>query len=305
MDDLLLKIHENYHRMTRSQKKIADYVLQNPALAEGLSAAGIASQCGVSESSVIRFASFLDFESFPAFLQALSYAGRHYEEERTDPERLPESDVLRSVLEADAKRIRDTLYCTDNASFEKAQEYLLNAEHIYILGIRSCEPLAELLGFYLNILRGDVTVLKTTSTSEVFEQMLRIGPKDAMVGISFPRYSMRTLKAMEFAHDRRAKVIAITDSNRSPMCMYSSCLLLAKSSMINVLDSLVAPLSLINALIVALCIKRPKEVRKNLKSLERVWGDYQVYLNDEINFINEDLIDRKTPVYHEESGSKG
>ena len=132
--------------------------------------------------------------------------------------------------------------------------------------------------------------LKTTNTSEVFEQMIRIGGEDCMIGISFPRYSMRTLKAMEFANDRSAKVITITDSIHSPMNLYSSCNLLARSDMVSIVDSLVAPLSVINALVVALCLKCPEQVRRNLESLEGVWNNYQVYLNDEINYINEESV---------------
>ncbi len=165
---------------------------------------------------------------------------------------------------------------------------ILEAERIYIIGLRSCAPLAEFLHFYLNMIRGNVILLNTTSVSETFEQMLRIDEKDVMIGISFPRYSMRTLKAMEFANDRNAKVISITDSIHSPMCLYSSCNLLARSDMVSIVDSLVAPLSVINALVVAMCLKRPQAVKKNLETLEEVWNNYQVYLNDEINFIDEE-----------------
>ena len=156
------------------------------------------------------------------------------------------------------------------------------------MGLRSNEPLASFLHFYLNMIRGGVKLLNTTSVSETFEQMIRISDKDVMIGISFPRYSMRTLKAMEFANDRNAKVISLTDSIHSPMCLYSSCNLLARSDMVSIVDSLVAPLSVINALVVALCLKKPQDVKTNLENLESVWNNYQVYLNDEINFIDEE-----------------
>ena len=148
--------------------------------------------------------------------------------------------------------------------------------------------MAEFLNFYLSMIRGSVVLLKTTSISETFEQMIRIDGQDAMIGISFPRYSMRTLKAMEFANDRNAKVITVTDSVHSPMNLYSSCNLLARSDMVSIVDSLVAPLSVINALVVAMCLKRPEEVKRSLKDLEEAWNNYQVYLNDEINFIDEE-----------------
>ena len=167
-------------------------------------------------------------------------------------------------------------------------DIILEAKTVYIMGVRSCEPLADFLQFYLNMIRGNVVLLRTTSVSETFEQMIRIDERDAFVGISFPRYSMRTLKAMEFANDRNAKVIAVTDSVHSPMNLYSSCNLFARSDMVSIVDSLVAPLSMINALVVAMCLKQPEEVKENLKNLEEAWNNYQVYLNDEINFIDEE-----------------
>lgn len=201
-----------------------------------------------------------------------------------------QSEVLTSVLSSDMEKIQDTIDNLDPAAFDAAVDIILEARTVYIAGIRSCAPLAEFLSFYLNMIRGNIVLLKTTSLSEVFEQMLRIGDKDAIIGISFPRYSMRTLKAMEFANDRNAKVITITDSVHSPMNLYSSCNLLARSDMVSIVDSLVAPLSVINALVVALCLKRPETVKASLESLEGAWNNYQVYLNDEINFIDEDAF---------------
>ena len=202
--------------------------------------------------------------------------------------RSSQSEILTSVLSADIEKIQDTIDNLDPAAFESAVATILEAETIYIMGLRSNEPLAAFLHFYLNMIRGKVFLLNTTSVSETFEQMIHIGPKDCFIGISFPRYSMRTLKAMEFANDRNAKVIAITDSIHSPMNLYSSCNLLARSDMVSVVDSLVAPLSVINALVVALCLKCPEQVHKNLETLEETWNNYQVYLNDEIDFIDDE-----------------
>ena len=157
------------------------------------------------------------------------------------------------------------------------------------MGIRSCAPLASFLAFYLNMMFDDVHLLSTNSSSELFEQMVRISKDDVIIGISFPRYSMRTLKAMEFANNRSAKVITITDSVHSPMNLYSSCNLIAKSDMASIVDSLVAPLSVINALIVALCMKKQGEVVQTLEMLEDIWDEYQVYDNDEINFIDDSM----------------
>ena len=199
-----------------------------------------------------------------------------------------QAEILHSVLRADMEKIQDTIVNLDAAAFEAAVDAILDAGTIYLVGVRSCEPLADFLYFYLNMIRGNIVLVKTTSVTEMFEQMIRIGEQDAVIGISFPRYSMRTLKAMEFANDRNAKVITITDSIHSPMNLYSSCNLLARSDMVSIVDSLVAPLSVINALVVALCMRQPETVKENLETLENVWNNYQVYLNDEINFIEEE-----------------
>jgi DNA-binding MurR/RpiR family transcriptional regulator len=247
---------------------------------------------GVSESTVVRYATYIGYNGYPELqrdledwvqnkINSVQKIGAKYG-------RSTQSEILTSVLESDMQRLQDTLERLDPVAFETAVDIILEARTIYIMGVRSCEPLADFMHFYLNMIRGNVVLLKTTSVSETFEQMIRINEQDAMIGISFPRYSMRTLKAMEFANDRNAKVITITDSVHSPMNLYSSCNLLARSDMVSIVDSLVAPLSVINALVVALCLKRPEDVKDNLKNLEEAWNNYQVYLNDEINFIDEE-----------------
>ena len=157
---------------------------------------------------------------------------------------------------------------------------------MYVVGIRSCAPLASFLSFYLNLLCEDVTAVSTNSSSEIFEQLIRIGEEDVIIGISFPRYSMRTLKALEFASNRKAKVITLTDSIHSPMNLYSSCNLIARSDMASIVDSLVAPLSVVNALVVALCMKKQKEVVSTLEMLEEIWDEYQVYSGDELDKVS-------------------
>ncbi len=204
-------------------------------------------------------------------------------------DRISQSQILATVLKRDMDNIQATLEEVDENVFEQAVETILNADHIYIIGIRSCAPLASFLGFYLNLICDKVHLLHTNSSSEVFEQMMRIGSRDVMIGISFPRYSMRTLKAMEFANNRNAKVITLTDSVHSPMNLYSSCNLIARSNMVSLVDSLAAPLSVINALIVALCMKKNREVSDTLEMLEEIWEEYQVYENDEIDHIEDTL----------------
>ena len=293
-DDFLSRINEHFSHLSKGQKLIASYVIDHYDQAVFMTAAEIAEAVGVSESTVVRFAVSVGYEGFPEFTRALekwyktkmntvSMVGKQYG-------KASQSDLLNTVLRSDMEKMEDTIANLDVEAFELAVDIILKAKKVYVVGLRTCEPLAEFLSFYLNMIRPDVVLLKTTSASEMFEQMIRIDEKDCIIGISFPRYSMRTLKAMEFANDRNAKVITLTDSVHSPMNLYSSCNLLARSDMVSIVDSLVAPLSVINALVVALCLKRPKEVKENLENLETVWGNYQIYLNDEINFIDDEPI---------------
>ena len=292
--DILSRISERYGKMSKSHKAIASYISEHYDQAVFMTAAKLGETLGISESTVVRFAFGLGYEGYPEFQKALEdcVKGKLSSIQKMDAKygRSSQSEVLASVITADIEKLQHTIDNLDPAAFESAVNTILEAETIYVMGLRSNEPLAEFLHFYLNMVRGGVVLLKTTSVSETFEQMIRIHEKDCFIGISFPRYSMRTLKAMEFANDRNAKVIAITDSTHSPMSLYSSCNLLARSDMVSIVDSLVAPLSVINALVVALCLKCPQDVRKNLEMLEDTWNNYQVYLNDEINFIDDEPI---------------
>lgn len=290
--DIISKINDRYPKMSKSHKAIAAYITNHYEQAVFMTAAKLGETVGISESTVVRFASGIGYDGYPEFQKALEEWVKDklnsVQKMGVKYGRSTQSEIVTSVLEADIEKIQDTIEHLDGTSFEIAVNTILEAQTVYIVGIRSCEPLADFLHFYLNMIRGNVVLLRTTSTSEMFEQMIRINERDAIVGISFPRYSMRTLKAMEFANDRNAKVIAVTDSVHSPMNLYSSCNLFARSDMVSIVDSLVAPLSLINALVVALCLKRPEDVKRNLEELEQAWNNYQVYLNDEINFIDEE-----------------
>lgn len=290
--DVFSRINERYEKMSKGHKAIARYIMEHYEQAVFMTAAKLGDALGISESTVVRFASGIGYDGYPEFQKALEdcVKGKLSNMQKIDAKygKSSQSEILTSVLTADIEKLQDTIQNLDPAAFEVAVATILEADTIYIMGLRSNEPLAAFLHFYLNMIRGRVVLLNTTSVSETFEQMIRINEKDCFIGISFPRYSMRTLKAMEFANDRNAKVLAITDTTHSPMCMYSSCNLLARSDMVSIVDSLVAPLSVINALVVALCLKCPREVRKNLEMLEETWNNYQVYLNDEINFIDDE-----------------
>lgn len=290
--DIISRINEHYPRMSKSQRAIAAYIEDHYDQAVFMTAAKMGQTLGISESTVVRFAASIGYDGYPKFQKGLE---EWVKDKINSVQKMgvkyggsTQSEILTSVMNADMEKIQDTIANLDPAAFETAVDTILEAENIYIIGLRSCEPLADFLQFYLNMIRGNVKLIKTTSVTEIFEQMIRIGEKDAIIGISFPRYSMRTLKAMEFANDRNAKVITITDSVHSPMNLYSSCNLCARSDMVSIVDSLVAPLSVINALVVALCMKSPDRAKESLQLLEEAWNNYQVYLNDEINFIDEE-----------------
>ena len=290
---LLNKIDKNYEQMSKGPKLLADYILKNYDKAVFLTAAKLGKVVGVSESTVVRFATQLGYQGYPGFQKALEELVRNklnsIQRMEVTYGRISQSEILASVLQSDIEKIKLTLANMDQNAFELAVETILNAKRIYVVGIRSCAPLANFLSFYLNLIFDNVTSVHTNSSSEIFEQLIRIGAEDVIIGISFPRYSMRTLKALEFASNRKAKVITLTDSVHSPMTLYSSCNLIARSDMASIVDSLVAPLSVVNALVVALCMKKQKDVIATLETLEQIWDEYQVYSSDELNQVDDSV----------------
>lgn len=292
-NELLNRIKEHYPTLSKGQKRLADYIGANYDKAVFLTAAKLGKAVGVSESTVVRFAMQLGFKGYPGFQKALEELVRNklnsIQRMEVTYGRISQSEILETVLQSDIEKIKLTLQGIDQKAFEEAVDTILHARKIYIIGIRSCAPLANFLGFYLNLIFDNVIQIHTNSSSEIFEQIIRVGEKDVVIGISFPRYSMRTLKALEFGSSRKAKVITLTDSIHSPITLYSSCNLIARSDMASIVDSLVAPLSVVNALVVALCMKRQTEVIETLETLEDIWDEYQVYSNDELNQVNEKM----------------
>lgn len=290
-NELLTRMDEKYPKLSKGQKRLTDYIRENYDKAAFLTAAKLGEAVGVSESTVVRFATQLGYTGYPEFQKALGELVRN---QLTSVQRMEvaygkidKNDILSTVLQSDIEKIKMTMEAIDKNTFDAAVETILNARRIYVVGIRSCAPLAEFLKFYLNLICDDVVSVQTNSASEIFEQMLRIGEEDVIIGISFPRYSMRTLKALEFASNRNAKVITLTDSIHSPMTIYSSCNLIARSDMASIVDSLVAPLSVINALVVALCMRKQEKVIGTLTQLEEIWDEYQVYSRDELNPVDD------------------
>ena len=289
-EHLLSKINVQYQSFSKGQKKLAAYIKENYDKAAFLTAAKLGETVGVSESTVVRFATHLGYKGYPEFQRELEELVRNklnsIQRMEVTYGKVPQSEILDTVLHSDIDKIKMTLEAVDHEAFNLAVETILSAKNIYVVGIRSCAPLAEFLAFYLNLIFDGVRLLNTNSASELFEQMIRIGENDVIIGISFPRYSMRTLKTLEFANNRNAKVITLTDSIHYPMNLYSSCNLIARSYMASIVDSLVAPLSVINALVVALSMRKQKTVVATLEALEKIWDEYQVYNNDEINLAD-------------------
>ena len=282
LDDIL----KLYDKMSPAQKKIADYISENDEAAAFMTAARLGKAAGVSEATVVRFTAMLGYDKYSEFQQAMAdeMQSRLVADKKNTTNKLKAdpSGLMKKVLVHDAQNIVDSIHLVPDSTFDLAVDLLQNAEHVYVLGIRNCAPLAELLTYYLGVIRPGVRSLTSNNISEIYEQMNWIGKGDVLVGISFPRYSLRTLRAMDFANSQGARLISITDSEYSPMNMYSSCNLWAKTDMITLADSLVAPMSVINALIVALYLKNEKTIIENTKRLEDLWKDYQTYDKDEL-----------------------
>ena len=289
MNDLITKIQSELPGFSKGQKQIARFILEHYDKAAFMTASRLGVTVGVSESTVVRFATELGYDGYPHLQRALQEMIRNkltsVQRMEVAGDRMGGRDVLQTVLHADTDMIRVTLDEIDRDAFQGAVDALMGAKRIYILGVRSSSALASFLGFYFNLLFENVTLVHTNSVSEIFEQVLRVGPGDVLFGISFPRYSKRTLSAMKYARDRGARVIALTDSQLSPLARVADHVLLARSDMASFVDSLVAPLSVINALIVAVGMSRRDEIEQTFNKLERIWEEYDIYEKpeDDIN----------------------
>ena len=281
MRNLLNDIEKRMPTFSKGQKLISKYILENYDKAAYMTASKLGKIVNVSESTVVRFAIELGFDGYPEFQHALQEivrtrltAAQRMEVTNT---LMGDGDVLSKVLLGDAEKIKRTLEDIDEAAFEEAVQHLANAKNIYILGVRASSSLAGFLAHGLRMISDNVRFVQTTSGSEMFEQIMSIGEDDVMVAISFPRYSKRLKNATSFAKHAGADVIAITDSTASPIAPSADQLLLAKSDMASFADSLVAPMSIINALIVALSRVKQEELRVRLRLLEDIWDEYDVY----------------------------
>ena len=280
-DPLLATIDENLKRLSKGHKKIAAYIEENYDKAAFMTAAALGQKVGVSESTVVRFATELGFKGYPELQKELQQLIKSkltaVQRMEVSENLIGDSDIITSVLNGDIELIRATAEKTSREAFKNAVSEINRAKRIYILGVRSSAALASFLAFYFNLVFDAVTLIDTASASEMFEQMFRIDEKDVCIAISFPRYSKQTVNALRFIADRGAKIIAITDTEKSPIASFANHLLVARSYMASVVDSLTAPLSLINALIAGVTLSRRNEVYENFNKLEHIWDVYQVY----------------------------
>ena len=280
--DMIQRLNLSGSRLSKSHRRIAEYILQHYDKAVFMTAAKLGEMVNVSESTVVRFAVALGYEGYPELQQALQELVRH---RLTATQRfemssdISQEEVLSTVLKADMQNIRSTIDGIDNAAFLRAVQVISGARRIYILGLRSAAPLAQFAGYYLHYIFDDVRVVAAGST-DVFEAISRIEASDVLLGISFPRYSSRTIEAMSFARSRHAQVIGLTDGPMSPLHEVADICLSMRTDMASFVDSMAAPMSVINALIVALGIQNREALNARFKQLGEVWDAYSVYMNE-------------------------
>ena len=279
--DILSTIQNKLDSFSKGQKRIATFILESYDKAAFMTAGKLGRTVGISESTVVRFAAELGYDGYPGMQKILQEMVRN---KLTSVQRigvindlLGSQDVISMVLQADAEKVRMTEQALDRVAFHGAVDAILKAKNVYIVGVRSSATLAAFLNFYLRNIMDNIKMVESTAVSEMFEQLVHVGAEDVVIGISFPRYSTRTVKAMQFCLDSGAKVIAITDSDTAPAAKKATFALVAQSEMVSIVDSLVAPMSLINALIVSIGMKRETDLSKTYAELERMWEEYEVY----------------------------
>ena len=279
--DVFSCIAEASGGFSKGQKRIASFIIENYEKAAFMTAGKLAREVNVSESTVVRFAAQLGYDGYPSMRRALHETIRSkltsVQRIKVTQDIVDSRDILPYVLSSDIEQIRLTMEETDYADFSRAVDEIVKAKNIYILGLRSSSFLANFMGFYFNLLFNNSRIVNDSLAGEIFERIVMLSKEDVLIAISFPRYSKRTLRAMEFARDVGAKTIAITDGKSSPLFPLADVPLFARSNMVSFIDTLVAPLSLVNALIVAVSEKAPGDLYANFERLERIWDEYGVY----------------------------
>lgn len=285
MSDILTGIHNRLASFSKGQKRIAEYILNSYDKAAFQTAHALGQTVNVSESTVVRFASILGYDGYPEMQKALQEMVRNrltsVQRIEVGEERVAQRDILSAVLHQDIERIRTTVEEIDRRAFDGAVDALLGARRVYVLGVRSSAVLATFLSFYLQYVLDDVRLVTSASDSEVFEQIVRISPQDVIFGISFPRYSSASVHAMEYCRSVGVHTVALTDCTTSPIALNAEHVLCAKSDMVSVADSMVAPMSVLNALVLAVASRRKEATSETLNTLEQIWDTYHVYNKSE------------------------
>ena len=284
-NDVLAILKEKETTFSKGQKRIARYITESYDKAAFMTANKLGKTVGVSESTVVRFAVDLGFDGYPSMQKAMQemVLNRLTSVQRIEVanNRIGDQDVVSMVLNSDMEKLRHTGEVLDREEFKEAVNTILKAKRVYILGVRSVEPLANFLGYYLNYMFNNVHVVSGFSAAEMFEKIVGVNSEDVVIAFSFPRYSSTTIKGAQYCRSTGATVIGITDSRLSPLGQNSDHVLVAKSDMVSLVDSLVAPLSVVNALIVAIAAKKEKELSQTFAALERIWDEYEVYEKQE------------------------
>lgn len=279
MSSVLQTIRQQMDGFSKGQKRIAEYILSDYDKAAFMTAAKLGKTAQVSESTVVRFASELGYSGYPAMQKALQelIRGRLTSVQRIRASEMEEGDLLSRAMHRDVETINATIESIDRTAFANVVEKLLAAEHVYIVGVRSSAFLAGYLNFYLRLLMDNVILVKHSAAGEIYEQMVHIGPKDVLIAISFPRYSNMVIHAVDMACERGADVIAITDNGMSPLMPYAAEALFVQCEALSYVDSLAAPLSFLNALVLAVGYRRRQEVDETFSQLEQVWSKYDIF----------------------------
>ena len=280
-DDILLMLQQKGASLSKGQRKIAKYITEFYDKAAFMTAGKLGKTVGVSESTVVRFAVELGYEGYPQMQKAMQgmVLNRLTSVQRMGvaSDRIGDQDLVSMVLQSDAEKLRQTSEVLSREDFHSAVEAILKAKNIYILGVRSVSALANFLGYYLNFMFSNVHIITASGESEMFEKLVSVNEEDVVIAFSFPRYSRATAKGVQYCRTTGASVVGLTDSRFSPLGQSCDHVLVAKSDMLSLVDSLVAPLSVVNALIVALAAGREQVLSKTFDTLERVWDEYNVY----------------------------
>lgn len=279
--DILSILQQKMPEFSKGQRLIARYITESYDKAAFMTASKLGKTVGVSESTVVRFAVDLGFDGYPSMQKAMRemVLNRLTSVQRIEvaSNRIGDQDVVSMVLQSDMDKLRRTSETVDREEFQAAVDAVIEAKRVYIIGVRSAAPLANFLGYYLNYMFNNVHIITASGTSEMFEKIVGVNSRDVVIAFSFPRYSTATVKAAQYCRSTGANVIAITDNQQSPLGQNADHVICAKSDMVSLVDSLVAPLSVVNALIVAIASKREKEVQRTFETLEHIWDQYHVY----------------------------